>query len=124
MTSTTPGVWRHDERAQPRVGRRRIALDDDRATDVGRRELDGREQLQRILESLQRRQEDEDVTVALLDSKRSRERILDRDLDGRRPGQQRHRGRKRRQLLEGRTLTDSRRRLPGDGAERQPQTQR
>ena len=79
------GVGRDDERAQARVARRRVALDHDRARQVGGRRLDDGEQLDRVLDVLERRQEDADASVAELDAERGRRRLVDLDDRRRRP---------------------------------------
>ena len=71
------------ERAGPGVAGQRIALEDDRCSNLGSGALDDRDQFDSVLELLQRRQEDEQVAVALLDRQCRRRGVGDRS-DGRR----------------------------------------
>ena len=69
------GIGRHVEHPDARVARRRVALDHDRRADVSRRGLDGREQLDVILEPHQRRHEHVQVAVARLDAQRGLDHV-------------------------------------------------
>ena len=79
------GVRRHGGRPDPRVTWQRIPFQHNGYAASSRRLLDRRQQLERRLRLVQRRQEDEDVTVALLDAQGRRRSHPDRrDLGPRR----------------------------------------
>ncbi len=67
LTSITPGIRRHPDHVQPRVRRRRIALDMDRQPHRPRTRLGGGDQVEVVLDALHRRHEDAEPPVARLD---------------------------------------------------------
>ena len=117
----------HRERGQPLVARDRVALEDDRRVELGRRGLDRREQRDRIVGVLQRRQEHEQVPVARLDGQRRRRA---RPRDQRRPPVGRPRRSHRAEGGSGLVARERRRiglpraGLPGERTQRQPHAER
>ena len=113
------GVGSHRQRGQRRVGRRRVALEHHRATGVARRDLDQVEQVGVVLEPRGRREEHEDLAVALLERQRGAVRTL-----GVGQGHHGQRGVDRLRRFEVRRLRGRLRVDPRDRVERQPETDR
>ena len=83
------GVGRHLDHVQPRVVGRRVALDQHRQVDLGRRVLDRGHELGELLGTLGRRHEDAELAVARLDRQRGAHRaqlLARRSRRRRRPG--------------------------------------
>ena len=139
------GIGRHLDHVEARIGGRRIAFDVHRSAGRARASLDRGEQLEIILEPLDRRHEDAEDAVARLDRQRGAHGAIDRDLlDARLAGRRWPRRRMPAALvaslreLFGRRqrrarlasdpaggCRDSRiRRHPGQRAERQPEAER
>ena len=111
-----PGVGGDRQLGEPRVRRRAVALEHELLPGVDRGQLDDVEQVGVALELLRRRQEDEDVPVALLDRESGRGSAVRAD-----HGDARDAGVKRRAGLEVRRLAGPLRVLPRDGVQRQAQ---
>ena len=119
------GVGGDRHAAHPRVAGQRVALEHHRQPHLGGAGLDRGEQLQGRLELLDRRQEDEEVPVALLHCQRGARRLLDVQHGGRAVGHLGQRGgvggRQRAAGGEGGGLGHERPLGPGDRGQRQPQ---
>ena len=113
-----PGVGRDHQRLDPRVRRRAVALEDHRRAGLGRGALDQPDQLDELLQLLQRRQEDvHEAVPGLHHQRRPRRRLLGVDHDRARPMT----GRIERRSGPGVALLAGEVRVgPGDRAERQP----
>ena len=113
------GVGRDDELGQPRVGRRAVALEHDRAADLAGGDLDQAQQVGVVVEPVGRRQEHVDVAVAGLEGQRGRAGALGVD-----DGDDRDLRLERLAGLDVRRLAGERGVLPGHGVERQAQADR
>ena len=71
-----------EEPDQPGVGRREVALEDDREAELGGGLLDHPDEVDEVLEPLHRRQENEDVALPRLDAQSAARHLFGLDLLG------------------------------------------